>query len=136
RHIMHAAPEAGHVVFFGTGEGASRRQAGFKRGRHQQLEVAGAHFYILVLGLDDLALLGQAYLAVDRTRRLGHDGVETGAATPAHRAATTVEQAQAGTPRLEYLYQPPLGTVKRPVRCKVAAVFVAVGITQHYFLHT
>ncbi|MOA42674.1 hypothetical protein D3C78_1647440 [compost metagenome] len=65
-----------HVRVFGAGGLGARRQAGFQRGRHQQFQVPAAHLGVLVLALDDFALLGQADLAGHRARGLRQDGVK------------------------------------------------------------
>ncbi len=115
-----------------------RQQRGLQRGGHQGFEVAQPDLGIAVFAGDDLALFGQADLAIHRARRLGEDGVEARPAAASHRAATAVEQPQGdamlGLELLELLGQRDLGAIQLPVGGEEAAVLVAVGIAQHDLL--
>ncbi len=93
-----------------------------------------ADFGVLVLALDDFALLGEADLAGDGAGRLGKDGVEAGTAAAADGAAAAVKEAQADVAAGEDIDQRAFGLVERPVGGQEAAVLVAVGVAQHDFL--
>src|SRR6185503_14739473 len=83
---------------------------------------------------DDLALLGQPQAAADAAGRLREDRVVARAAAAADRAAAAVEEAQSHAVRCAGIDERPLRPVDRPARRQIAAVLVAVGIAEHYFL--
>ena len=87
------------------------------------------------LRADDLALFGQADLALHRAWRLRQDGLVAGPAAAADGAAAAVEQAQGqavfALQRLEQLDQRVLGAVQLPVAGEEAAVLVAVAVAEH-----
>lgn len=111
------------------------QQRGFQRGSHQGFEVAAADLGVGVFGGDDLALFGQADLAVHGARGLGQDGLVARAAATSHGAAAAVEEAQRQRADLaqlvEQLDQRDLGAVELPGRGEHAAVLVAVGVAEH-----
>src|SRR5262249_47658587 len=94
-----------------------------------------ADFGVGIFAGDDLALLGDADLAVHRPARLRDDRVIARSAAAADRAAAAVEQPQANIVAFEDLHQPDLGFVELPSRRDKAAILVAVGIAQHHLLH-
>jgi hypothetical protein len=111
-----------------------RHQARLQRGGDQQFQVAPADFRVREFRGDDLALFGQADLAVHGARRLRQDRLVARAAAAADGAAAAVEQAQAHAGALEDLDQFQLGLVQLPVRGQEAAVLVRVRIAEHDFL--
>ena len=113
---------------------ARLQQARLQRRGGQHLQIAAADFGVGIFAGDDLALLGDADLAVHRAGGLRQDGVIARPAAAADRAAAAVEQPQAHVVALEHLDQFDLGLVELPVRGEVAAVLVAVGIAEHHLL--
>ena len=111
-----------------------RHQARFERGGDQQFEVAAADLGVRELGGDDLALFGQADLAVDGARRLRQDRFVARPAAAPDGAAAAVEQAQLDAGVGEHLDQVDLGLVQLPVGGQEAAVLVGVGVAEHDFL--
>ena len=111
------------------------QQACFQRGRGENFQIAAADFGVGIFAGDDLALLGDADLAVHRAARLRDDRVIARPAAAADRAAAAVEQPQAHVVALEHLDQADLGLVELPARGDEAAILVAVGIAEHDFLH-
>jgi len=92
---------------------------------------------------DDLTLLRHAEAALDSARGLRADGAIGRAATARHCAPTAMKErerdAVAGADLGDALPGADLGDallrlVQRPVCGQVAAVFVAVGVTDHHHL--
>src|SRR5580693_10605406 len=59
-----------------------------------QLEIALGQHLVSVFEIENLALLGDAELAIEGVDRLREDGAMRGSATAANRAAAAMEQAQ------------------------------------------
>ncbi len=135
---------AGRAEFGGCGQEAARRargrvqQGGFEGRGDQGLEVPAADLGVGVLRVDDLALLGQPDLAVDRARRLRQDGLVARPAATPDGATAAVEQAQhdarRARQRREQRGQLDLGAVELPVAGEEAAVLVAVAVADHHVL--
>src|SRR6185437_11136848 len=101
----------------------------------ENFQIAAGDLGVGIFGGDDLALLGDAYLAVHRTTRLRDDGIIARSAAPADRAAAAMEQPQANAVALEHFDQTDLGLVQLPARRDETAILVAVGIAEHHLLH-
>src|SRR5690606_29105125 len=84
---------------------------------------------------DDLALLGDADLAVHRTAGLRDDRIIARTTAAADRAAAAMKQPQPHAVALEHLDEADLGLVELPARGDEAAILVAVGIAEHHLLH-
>ena len=111
------------------------QQARLQRRGGEDFQIVAADFGVGIFAGDDLALLGDADLAVHRAAGLRDDGVIARPAAAADRAAAAVEQPQPHVVALEHLDQADLGLVELPARGDEAAILVAVGIAEHHFLH-
>ncbi|MCY1229342.1 hypothetical protein D9M72_417060 [compost metagenome] len=120
RQLLHHRLE--HVEV--PGRVLLRQQRRFQRGRDHRFQVAPADLGVGELAVDDLALFGEADLAVHGARRLRQDGIVGRAATAADGAAAAVEQAQLDLALLEQLHQCQLGLVQLPGGSQEAAVLV------------
>jgi hypothetical protein len=110
-------------------------EGGAHRGREERLEVAAADLAVGVLARDHLALLREPELALHAARRLREDRVVAGAAATPDRAAAAVEEAKPHARLAKHGDQRRLRLVELPVGGDVAAILVAVGISEHHFLH-
>ena len=110
------------------------QQAGFQCGRHQGFQIAFGVGHIGVFGRNHFALLGDANLAGNRTCGLRQNRLVRRTTATTHTAATAVEQAHFDIVFGENFHQLRFGLVERPLAGDIAAVFVAVGITEHDFL--
>src|SRR6185312_15238666 len=111
------------------------QQARLQRRRGQDFQVAAADFRIGIFRRDDLALLGDADLAIHGAAGLRDDGVIARPAAAADRAAAAVEQTQAHPVALEHLDEPDLGLVELPAGRYEAAILVAIRIAEHHLLY-
>ncbi len=111
------------------------QQARLQRRGGENLQIVAADFGVGIFAGDDFALLGDTDLAIDRAAGLRDDGVVARPAAAADRAAAAVKQPQPDVMAREHLDQADLGLVELPAGGDEAAVLVAVGITQHHFLH-
>src|ERR1700722_5724934 len=98
------------------------QQARLQRRRRENFEIVEADFRISVFAGDDLALLGDPYLAVHRPARLRDDRIIARAAAPSDRAAAAVEQPQPHMVPLKHFDQANLGLVEFPAWGDEAAV--------------
>ena len=103
-------------------------------GGDQRLKIAQPDFRVGVFAGNNLSLLGDADLTVHAARRLRQNGIVARAAAATDCAAPAVEQAEFQAVFAEYFYQFQFCLIQLPVGRDVAAVLVAVRITQHHFL--
>ena len=79
-------------------------------------------------------MFSHAYLAINGTYRLGHNGVITGTAATTNAATATMKQAQSDLMALQHFDQADFSLVQLPAGGNKATVLVAVRISQHDFL--
>ena len=91
------------------------QQGRFQDRRQADLEISKRQLGEPVLVGNDLALLGELELGIDRAECLGHDGVSGRTASPAHRAAAAVEEAQLDAVSSSYVTNRPGGLVELPL---------------------
>ena len=105
-----------------------------RRGK-SELEVLPGQRGQRVLVRDDLALLGDLDLPVERPPRLGQDRVVRRAAAAPDRAATAVEEPQPHAVAHRDVTQLALGPVDLPLGGRDARLLVRVGVAEHHLLH-
>src|SRR5690625_7828252 len=80
---------------------------------------------------DDLALFRKPDSPVMNDRRHRQDGLVSAPTAPADRSAAAVEEPEVDGVLTADLSEGPLGKVQRPGGHPVAAVLVAVGVSEH-----
>ncbi len=128
--------DAGREIVAGWRSSVPFEQRRLERCRSQGFEVAPTDFRVGILAGDHFALLGDADLALHGPGRLREDRLVARPTAPPDRTAAAMEQAQPDLVSPEDIDQHQLGLVELPGRGQVAAVLVAVGITQHHLLGT
>ena len=107
---------------------------GIERGRDHQLEIALGQDHVAVLKVENLALFGDAELAVEAVEGLGVDGAVRGPTAAADRAAAPVKEPQMDVALARHLMQGTVRLPNLPGGGDHAAILVGVGVAEHDLL--
>ena len=107
----------------------------FKRCSGENFQITASDFGVGIFRSDDLTLLGNANGAVYRATRLRQNRIIAWAAAATDRAAAAMEQAHRDAVFAEDIDELNFGLIELPARGNKTAIFVAVRIAEHDFLH-
>src|SRR5207302_9779232 len=111
---------------------ALRLEGVLEYARREQLGLIRRRAAVGVLERHHLALLGEAEPAPNRARRLRRDRPPGRGATPAHRAAATVEEGEGNAALATQPRELELSLGQLPVGREKSAVLVGVRVPDHH----